>query len=269
MATAVDTQRRFAWYELMTTEPKAAQNFYTKLLGWGLQDFNPENTPTDEPYVMWTSNNQPFGGVMRLPEDARKMGAPPHWLAYVDVANVDAAVERATSLGARVFVPPTDVPGGGSRFAVLADPQGAVFGVVSSAQPMPEPPEPAAPQVGQFSWHELMTTDQEAAFRFYNTLFGWEKRTATDMGPMGVYQEYGRRGRSLGGMFTRPPQMSSVPPHWMLYIRVPNVDKAAEQVKALGGKILNGPMDVPGGDRIVQCADPQGAAFALHQVAAK
>jgi hypothetical protein len=109
-----------------------------------------------------------------------------------------------------------------------------------------------------------MTTDQTGAFTFYNTLFGWEKGEATDMGPMGIYQVFGRRGRSLGGMFNKPPQMPA-PPHWMLYVRVPDVDKATERVKALGGKILNGPMDVPGGDRIVQCMDPQGAAFALHQ----
>jgi hypothetical protein len=260
MATAVDVQRRFAWYELMTTDPKGAQSFYTNLVGWGLQDFN---AGTNEPYVMWTRNSQPLGGVMTLPEEARKMGAPPHWLAYVDVGNVDATVAQATNLGAKVYVPPTDIPGGG-RFAVLADPQGAVFGVVSSAQPVPEPAEPARPQAGEFSWHELMTTDQTGAFTFYNTLFGWEKGEATDMGPMGIYQVFGRRGRSLGGMFNKPPQMPA-PPHWMLYVRVPDVDKATERVKALGGKILNGPMDVPGGDRIVQCMDPQGAAFALHQ----
>jgi uncharacterized protein len=260
MATAVEVQRRFSWYELMTTDPKAAQSFYTRLLGWGLQDFN---AGANEPYVMWTRSNQPFGGVMTLPEEARKMGAPPHWLAYVDVAKVDATVEQAKGLGAKVYVPPMDIPGGG-RFAVLADPQGAVFGVVSSAQPTPEPAEPAVPQVGEFSWHELMTTDYGAAFSFYNALFGWEKGEAADMGPMGIYQMFGRRGRPLGGMMNKPPQMPA-PPHWMLYIRVPDVDKAAEQVKAMGGRILNGPMDVPGGDRVVQCADPQGAAFALHQ----
>ncbi len=261
MATATALQRRFSWYELMTTDPKAAQDFYTNLLGWGLQDFN---AGMNEPYVMWTRDNQPLGGVMRLPDEARKMGAPPHWLAYVDVAGVDATVEQAQQRGAKVYVPPTDIPGGG-RFAVLADPQGAVFGVVSSAQPAPEPEEPPRPQVGEFSWHELATTDHGAAFGFYNTLFGWEKGEATDMGPMGLYQVFGRRGRPLGGMFNKPAQMPA-PPHWLLYIRVPDVDKAAERVKALGGRILNGPMDVPGGDRIVQGMDPQGAVFALHQL---
>ena len=263
MATAAAVQRRFSWYELMTMDPKAAQAFYTNLLGWGLQDFNPGNVATNEAYVMWTRDNQPLGGVMRLPDEARKMGAPPHWLAYVNVGNVNAATEQAQKLGAKVYVPPTDIPGGG-RFAVLADPQGAVFGVVASAQPTPEPAEPVRPQVGEVSWHELATTDQGAAFTFYNALFGWEKGEATDMGPMGVYQVFARRGRPLGGIFNKPAQMPA-PPHWLLYIRVPDVGKAAERVKALGGKILNGPMDVPGGDRVVQCMDPQGAAFALHQ----
>ena len=57
---------------------------------------------------------------------------------------------------------------------------------------------------------------------------------------------------------------SPPPPHWLLYAKVPDVEAAAETVKSLGGQVLNGPMDVPGGDRVVQCMDPQGAAFALH-----
>ncbi len=93
-----------------------------------------------------------------------------------------------------------------------------MFGVVSSAQPVPEPAEPPQPQVGEFAWHELLTTDQNAAFTFYNTLFGWQKGEAADMGPMGIYQVFTRRGTPLGGMFTKPPQMPA-PPHWMLYVR--------------------------------------------------
>jgi predicted enzyme related to lactoylglutathione lyase len=259
MASGTPEQRQFSWYELMTTDPKAAQSYYTALNGWGLQDFD---AGTNEPYVMWTRGGTPFGGVMRLPDEARQMGAPPHWLAYVDVADVAAALAQATSLGAKVYVPPTDIPGSGGRFAVLADPQGAVFGVVSSAQPMAEPTEP--PQVGGVSWHELMTTDHEAAFTFYNALFGWEKGDGADMGPMGIYQMFGRRGHMLGGMFNRPPDVPA-PPHWMLYFRVPEVNQAADRVRQLGGKILHGPAEVPGGDWIVQCTDPQGAAFALHQ----
>ena len=94
-------------------------------------------------------------------------------------------------------------------------------------------------------------------------LFGWNKTGDFDMGDMGVYQTYGRGEQQLGGMWTKPADLP-MPPNWLYYIRVPNVDEAAERVKALGGQVLNGPMDVPGGDRIAQCMDPQGAAFAVH-----
>jgi predicted enzyme related to lactoylglutathione lyase len=86
-----------------------------------------------------------------------------------------------------------------------------------------------------------------------------------DMGPAGVYQLFKRRGQQLGGMYNKPAEMP-FPPHWLLYARVPDVHKGAETVKSLGGKVLNGPMEVPGGGWIVQIMDPQGAVFALHHV---
>lgn len=258
-------QRRFAWYELMTTDPGAAKDFYTKLIGWGLQTFEVPGQDASvhgEPYVMWTRGGQPVGGVMRLPAQAQQMGAPPHWLAYVGVPDVEATTEQAVKLGARVLVPPSPIPDGG-RFAVISDPQGAVFGLASAPSGQAEP-TPADLQPGDFSWHELATTDQKAAFDFYRALFEWDKGEATDMGEMGVYQVYGSKDRPLGGIFTKPANMPG-PPHWLLYVLVSNVDELAGKVKALGGRILFGPVDVPGGDRIVNCLDPQGAAFALHQ----
>jgi predicted enzyme related to lactoylglutathione lyase len=192
------------------------------------------------------------------------MGVPPNWLAYVAVPDVDATAKRATELGGKLLREPEDIPTIG-RFAVVADPQGAVlcaFQPGGEGAGRPEGP----PAIGEFSWHELATTDHEAAFAFYSDLFGWKKGEAMDMGEMGVYQLYGRGDLPLGGMFNRTEDMPG-PPAWLYYVRVESVDDAAERVKRMGGKILNGPMDVPGGDRIVQCMDPQGAAFALHQAA--
>jgi predicted enzyme related to lactoylglutathione lyase len=119
------------------------------------------------------------------------------------------------------------------------------------------------PNIGGFSWHELATPDYAAAFRFYQALFGWEKVAEHDMGPMGMYFIFGRNGTQLGGMFNKPADMP-FPPNWLQYIQVDSADSAVERVKANGGKVLNGPMDVPGGDRIAQCLDPQGGAFAVH-----
>lgn len=248
---------RFVWYDLMTPEPGSSVGFYTGLVSWGTQ---PWDGPA--PYTLWTNRGTPLGGVMQLPEEARAAGAPPHWLAYVSVADVDATVETAGALGAAVLVPGTDIPNTG-RFAVLRDPQGAVFAVFTPAQPMPETPWP--PAAGAFSWHELMTTDAVAAFEFYHTLFGWAKEDALDMGEAGIYQTYGWGRGPVGGVCNTPPGVEA-PPHWLYYIRVTDLEAAVAYVQAHGGKLFNGPMDVPGGDRIAQCCDEQGAAFALHEL---
>ena len=123
-------------------------------------------------------------------------------------------------------------------------------------------------KAGEFSWSELYTTDHEAAFRFYEELFGWERLGTHDMGAMGTYLLWGRGGKQLGGMMTMPKEMKtpdgrSVPPSWMYYVTTPDLDAALERAKKQGARVLNGPMEVPGGQRIVQLMDPQGAAFAL------
>jgi predicted enzyme related to lactoylglutathione lyase len=202
---------------------------------------------------------------MALPEDAKKMGAPPNWLTYVGTTDVDETARLATSLGARVLKAPEDIPGAG-RFAVLQDPQGATFGVYKSSQ---SPGTDAVPVMGDFSWHELATTDAKAAFGFYQRLFGWEETSAMDMGEMGVYQMFGqsKQGRTLGGLFNKPSQMPG-PPAWLAYIKVPDARKTADAIKKAGAKIVNGPMEVPGGDWIAQGIDQQGAMFAVHSVVA-
>jgi predicted enzyme related to lactoylglutathione lyase len=211
---------------------------------------------------MWTNKDAPLGGVMTLPEEAKKGGAPPHWMAYVGTEDVAATADQAQKLGAKVLVPPTEIPNAGT-FAVLEDPQGAVFSVYTP--PEDSPLSDAPPKRGEFSWHELATTDRKSAFDFYSKLFGWKETESTDMGEMGVYQMYGQTERTLGGMFNKPPEMPA--PCWLYYITVDDVEHSVEQVKAMGGRVLNGPMEVPGGDKVAQCQDPQGAMFAIHSSA--
>jgi predicted enzyme related to lactoylglutathione lyase len=242
---------RLVWYDLMTTDPQNAEAFYTKALGWGTEVWQ---GPT--PYHMWTAGGKAMGGVMQLPNAA----APPHWLAYIAVPDADATVRDAESRGAKTLAKPADIPTVG-RFAVLTDPQGAVFAVFTPAGNAPG--HEGAPTVGEFSWHELATTDYDAAFRFYEALFGWEKQNDHDMGPLGVYRLFARNGLEIGGMFNKTPDMP-FPPHWLQYVMVDNTRAAVDRVTANGGKILNGPMEVPGGDWIAQCMDPQGATFAVH-----
>jgi len=254
-----ENRGRFVWFDLMTSDPKAAIDFYTKLIGWGTQEWE----GGDKPYTMWANGETPLGGVTELPPEVREAGAPPHWLAYVAVPDVDAAAARVSGLGGAIHHKPTEIPGAG-RFAVVGDPQGAVLAIYKSSEESAEPAGPS--KTGEFSWHELATSDAASAYDFYQDLFGWEKQETMDMGEAGIYQIYGRGGVPLGGMFKKPAEMPG-PPAWLYYIKVDDVTQAVEMVKELGGQVLNGPMEVPGGDLIAQCIDPQGAVFALHSAA--
>jgi predicted enzyme related to lactoylglutathione lyase len=236
----------------MTPDPAKAQAFYTRIAGWGTQAWE-----GPAPYTMWTVDGAPIGGVMPLPPATPPT---PHWIAFIAVPDIDAAAKQAVSLGATVQHGPEDIPDVG-RYAIVADPQGAFFGLFTPSEGA-KPPEEKPPAVGQFSWHELSADDWTSAWTFYERMFGWEKLSEHDMGPMGVYVEFARNGRAIGGMFSRRPDMPT--PNWLQYIRVDSVDRVVEVVKANGGQVVIGPTDVPGGDRIAQCLDPQGAAFALH-----
>jgi uncharacterized protein len=250
---------RFVWYELMTTDPNKAMEFYTDVIGWKTQPFEEGSSP-DKAYNMWVASQGPLGGVMLLPDEAKKMGAPPHWMSNVEVGNVDEAVTQVKAKGGKVYIEPQDVPKVG-RFAIIADPQGAVISIFKPAEKMESHD---TNKHGEFRWSELVTTDHKAAFAFYSELFGWEKTGAFDMGPMGEYQTFGKGGKTYGGMMTKTKEMEQMPNAWLYYVHTDDLDAAVARVKEKGGKVLNGPMEVPTGERIAQCLDPQGAAFALH-----
>jgi uncharacterized protein len=248
---------RFVWHELMTSDPAAGMAFYQKLTGWKKEPY------ADVPdYTMFVGPRGPVGGCMALPAEAAGMGVPPNWLSYIGTSDTDATAREAETLGGKVIKGPISIPVG--RFAIISDPQGVVFAIYTPN--LMDDSDPKA-QVGEFSWHELATTDINAAWDFYSKLFGWEKTRAMDMGDMGVYQIYGLPGLELGGIYKVPPNFPA-PPHWLPYIRIADVKKGAAQATKLGGKIVNGPMEVPGGDLIAMGADPQGAAFAIHSSAA-
>ena len=189
------------------------------------------------------------------------MNAPPFWAMYVGVPQLEEAAANIKGHGGSECSPVIVVPTVG-RMQMMKDPQGAAFYIFepASAERRPE----TAAEVGEASWHELMTSDAPAAMKFYSEVFGWQPSEALDMGPIGKYQMFNRPHGMIGGMMNKPPEMADVPPNWQIYFRVPDGDEAAERIKAAGGKILNGPMDVPDGDRIVNAMDPQGAAFGLH-----
>jgi uncharacterized protein len=243
------------WYELMTTDMKAAEAFYKAVIGWTSAPF--EGSP--QPYTMFGRSEQaPVAGLMTRPDEVK---APPFWAMYVGVPTLEDAAAHIKRLGGGECSPVIDIPNIG-RMQMMTDPQGAAFYIYEPASAN-QPPEAAA-EVGEASWHELMTTDAPAALKFYTEVFGWQPSETMDMGPMGKYYMFNRPHGMIGGMMNKPPEMAQVPPNWQIYFRVPDINAAIERIKANGGQILNGPMEVPGGDWIVNAMDPQGAAFSLH-----
>jgi hypothetical protein len=224
-------------------------------VGWTSEPF--KGSPN--PYTAFSrSGNVGVGGVMNRPDG---MNAPPFWSMYVAVPKLEDSIAKIKKLGGSELSPLIEIPNVG-RFQMMKDPQGAAFYIIEPGSTEERPERP--PEVGEVSWHELMTTDAAAAMKFYSDVFGWQPSETMDMGEMGKYHMFNRPHGMIGGMMNKPAAMAEIPPHWMIYFRVPDINAAVERIKANGGKIVNGPMEVPGGDWVVNAMDPQGAAFALH-----
>lgn len=246
---------KFVWYELMTSDTAAATRFYQSVVGWDAKD---AGMPGGD-YTILSAGGVGIGGLMALPAEASAMGVPPCWTGYVGVDDVDAYVARVTGAGGKLLREPEDIPGVG-RFAVVADPYGAGF-ILFKGTSAEVPPAPAPKTPGHMGWNELQAGDGAGAFAFYSGLFDWTKAEAMDMGPQGVYQLFATGGEPVGGMMTKMPEVPQ--PFWLYYINVAALDVATAKVTEGGGKVLVGPMEVPGGSWIVNCIDPQGAVFAL------
>jgi predicted enzyme related to lactoylglutathione lyase len=248
----------FCWYELLTMDITTASDFYAHVVGWTAK--SAEGAPEGVDYRLLETGNVPAAGVMALNDEACSAGARAGWLGYVLVDDVDGYAERAQSLGGSVYMPPADIPNVG-RFAIIGDTHGAAIGLLKWSEPMDAAPAmPMKP--GHTGWHELMAGDLEDDFAFYAKLFGWSKVDDLDMGPMGTYRLFGLNGTDgIGGMMTKPADIPA--PGWGYYFAVGNIDEAVERVKAKGGQVLNGPMEVPGGAWIINGLDPEGVAFSL------
>jgi len=244
----------FHWYELRTSDPKAAAAFYTKVVGWGTMD---AGSP-EFPYTVMTTDKGGVAGIGVVPPVPT---AKPGWIGYVAVDDVDAYAVKLAKAGGTVHTQPADIPGI-LRYADVADSQGTDF-VIYHGFAAEGPPQGQG-EPGYMGWRELIATEAGAAFDFYSGLFGWTKGEAFDMGPMGSYQLFAAGGANIGGMMTR--QYQGEPPRWNYYFRVDSTNAAIERLKAAGGTVVNGPQQVPSGEFVVQARDPQGLTFCLVSV---
>lgn len=245
----------FVWHDLITTDTAAAKAFYTEVFGWSMQAF-----PGNNEYTVISAGAIGVGGIMPIPAEACERGAPACWQGYIAVPDVDDWAARVQAKGGATIQPPQDIPNVG-RFAVAADLHGAVF-ILFKAKGDGAMPNPSQGALGTVGWNELLAGNGLAAFDWYADLFGWSQAGDVDMGTMGVYQLFATGGtEAVGGMMTKMPEAPA--PFWAYYFNVEALDAAMDRVKNGGGKVMNGPMEVPGPMFIANCQDPQGAGFSL------
>lgn len=247
-----DAPGQFVWYDLMTTDLPRAREFYQAMFGW-----RSESMPIgpDEYYDMLYAGEYGIGGMMKLDPAA---GGTPQWIPYISVGDVDGAAATASAAGARIHVPPTDIPNVG-RFSMIEDPAGAVFSAFRRTG-APDA-QPAVGTPGTFAWTELMTPEPQKAAEFYGRLTGWGVESM-DMGELGTYWVLKRGDVNAAGMAELAPT-DSARPHWQPAIAVESCDAAVARAAELGATVIVPPADLEDWGRFAVALDPTGAVFTI------
>jgi predicted enzyme related to lactoylglutathione lyase len=233
----------------MSGDTAAARNFYDSLFVWRTQ-LTPMGGP--EPYPLIMNGDIAIGGFRPAPP-----GAPPLWMSYLSVRDINVAHAAALAAGGSSLLPPTDF-GPAGRGATLADPTGAVFSVWTSSHDDRADTPKTAP--GDWLWNELMTPDESKALAFYEGVFGYTHDTM-DMGPQGSYYLLKTGEVMRAGLMHAP--MPDTPPLWVPYVAVTDCDATAATARRLGAQVIVEPTDIPNVGRFATLLDPQGACIAF------
>ena len=248
------THGQFCWVDFVARDVTAAIEFYSEFFDWGVETQDVVDGP---PYAMFFQNGYVVAGIGGMSDEMRENGMPPTWNSYVSVDDVHEVTELAQDLGGTVVTPPMQF-GDGWR-AVIQDPTGGTLGLW---QPGIHNGATLVNRPGSFCWNDLNTHDADSAMRFFRELFGWGFEVDTQS--KGRYYVIENAGRGNGGLLEMTEELDNMPPHWMVYFNVADVDKAGARLKSLGGKVHQGPFKTPTGEMSV-VADPQGASFYLIQ----
>ena len=234
----------------MTSDLEKAKGFYGELFGWKFEEMP---MPSGS-YTMIKAGERFVGGMMAKPPNMAEI--PSHWVTYISVSDVDAAVAGATKLGGKAVFGPETMPGVG-RMATVVDPNGAVLAVMRGEKG--DGPLPERPSLGEFCWETLTTPDGTKSKAFYAALCGWK----TVKGP--VSDEMIVFGTDSGEQVADVQETKDVPPSWLTYVVVEKRDAARARAEKLGAKVLMPSIEVPNVGSIAVVADPNGAVLGLFQ----
>jgi predicted enzyme related to lactoylglutathione lyase len=263
------------WIDTTRPDPRAAADFYRRLLSWEFEDMMPPNSPGQ--YLVARLHGRDVAAIGSITGGD---STPAMWNTYIWVDGVDETAGRVEQARGRVLAP-FDVPGAG-RMAVCADPSGAGFRIWQArehrgAQLVNAP--------GSWNWSNLNSPDAEGAMRFYTTVFGWEFSQVDfgggaswmvrmpgyadflEVGNPGIRERHAAAGAppgftdAVGWLQAIPPNAEA---HWSVTLSVDDADSVAARTTELGGTVVSGPVDAPY-SRVVQITDPQGASLTLSQ----
>lgn len=252
------TAGSFCWVELSTSDQNAAKKFYSSLFGW-----TPNDSPMgpDEVYTIFKLDGRESAACYTTTKQEREQQVPPHWNLYIAVDNADDAAAKAAKVGGTVLAPAFDVMDVG-RMAVVQDPTGAIF---CAWQAKKHSGLGAYGENGAFCWADLSTPDPQKAGKFYSDLLGW-KLEKGEHDPSG-YLHLKNGDKHIGGIPPAAYRQPGVPPHWMLYFQVADVEGSTEKARQMGAKVYMPPTKMEGVGTWSILADPQGAVFALFKSA--
>lgn len=241
----------FTWFENITTDAAASVAFYTSVFGWTVE----EVPMPDGVYRVINNGDRGIGGIFTPPPVEGQPAPPPHWVHYLSVPDVDAAVATIHEHGGKTVMDAFDVPDVG-RMALVSDPQGAMFHVWKGATEDPAKHD----ETNDMHWSELWSPAPDDSVAFYTKAFGLGCETSQM--PEGPYHVLAPSpDAATGGVIQTPIPDAKVPPAWVAYVHVDDVDDIAAKVEAQGGKLMMPPMDVPEVGRFFVFTDPQGAVL--------
>ncbi|WP_314372151.1 VOC family protein [Sphingomonas paucimobilis] len=246
----------FIWYELLTDDLAAAQDFYAAVLGWQVCD---SGIAGIDYRIVATTEGEAIGGLMQRPADSP---GGPVWLGYLPVVDVDESLGAIVEDGGSVLMPAWTMEGVG-RMALVSDPLGAPFYIMASEDERPSRAfveHGTVPAIGHVVWNERIASDPDRALGFFGRHFGWTQQGGMPMGELGEYRFLADGPVMLGALMGVPPGEQ---PGWRFYFAVDDIDAAAARIREAGGGIEMEPMEIPGGEFSLSARDPQGARFGL------
>jgi predicted enzyme related to lactoylglutathione lyase len=239
-----------SWVDLSTPDIEGAVQFYAQLFGWSLAS---SSTPAGEYHIASIADSDVCGMMAHGDE---QQGMPAMWTVFFTVGDLAATLASIDDHGGTVLQPPIEIPGG-AHVAVVADPAGAVFAVISGG-PHPEGAYLSG-SPGAVGWVETLTRDPLAIVPFYETVFGWRAHSEEATG----YTTFVLVDTEVCGMLPMPAEVpAEAPSHWATYFTVADCEIVTRRCAELGGQVHR-PATSAGGIRFAVLSDPHGATFSV------